>query len=1027
MEALPLLISFIFFMLGCSYGFFGSYVVLNNSKEKSYRLFFVLCTFMSVWAIGFALAVSAPDHETCLFWRRVSALGWGTFPGILLHYLLILTHRNKLLKQGWLYFLIYIPAAVIIYVFALSRNLAIIQYNLVSTSFGWINHLGNNIWDQFYNLYYFGCILVGLVLLADWTKNTQNQHNKKQGRFILLCFFVSLGIGIILEVFSQLFLTIAVFQLIPNIMYIVTPGIFYSIKKYGWVKMKAFSKDEIILNTASRKKIYDYLTGAFIAGSFLNIISQYFLEKRGDLTVILQFSSLLLIIGLAVQIIQRMAIVKKYQNKIILAILVAVIPVITLRFISSASMTIWAFPFILILIALVFNNRIAIVGITVSIFLTQILVFIINPQVIVNIDSKDHIVRIGLFGIGIWVAFFVNDLYVKRLKENTEQIKIQKMVAQVSTDFLNVNKENFDVITDKWLAKSGDIFDIDRACRCFFSEDKKRFNCKSEWRREGLGSHKKKHQDMAVADAPDWISEILANKVAYRFDKESKPGEKNDDDQDLHYCSNVTIAIPIAYKGDVRGFLAFSIDKEEKTISDKHKDLLEIIANLLADAMLKIESEKEIAYLAYYDQLTGRPNRLLFGERVAEQIEIAKKTEEMIGIIYLDIDSFKTVNDIMGHEGSSELLVQVSQKLVRSIKQTDTVCRFEGDGFLIMLSNISREKEVVKVTSRMTGLFKHAFIVNGQEFYISANAGVAIYPKDGETTEELIKNADIDMYKAKEKGKNNYVLCSLLIKEEVKLRNKLTSNLYHALENKELQVYYQPQVCLQTGKIVAVEALLRWNHPELGIILPKVIIPLAEQTGLINPIGEWVLKTACSQNKAWQDSGLPQVRIAVNISASQFGNPMLIGMIKKILKKADLKPKHLELELTENIAINKSSYVICILSELKKLGVYLSIDDFGTEYSSLSRLKGLPVDQLKIDKQFIDGVVGNEKDQAIVNTIIQLAKNLGINVIAEGAETEEQVNFLKENQCDTIQGFYYYHPLPADEMAAVLRQNGSTS
>lgn len=1022
MEILPLLVSLIFFMIGGSYIFFGSYVVLINSKEKSNRVFFVLCIFLSVWAVSFALSVMAVDMETSLFWRRVSALGWGTFPGILLHYFLILTHRNKLLKQWWIYLLIYIPAAVIIYVFALSRDLAIIQYNFVRTSFGWLNVPGNNIWERLYDVYYFGCILAVLGLLVEWSKKTKNQQHKKQARFILLCFSVSLGVGVLFELFSQRFSFTTILQILPNSMYIVTLCIFYSITKYGLVKMKPISIDEMILNTAARRKIYDYLTMAFIAGSLLNIISQYFLEKRGDLMAILQVSGLLLVIGLMIQIVQRVRPLKKQQNKIILVLLVAAIPVITLRFVSTASLTIWAFPFILILIVLVFNNRIAIVGITVSTFLTQILVFIITPQVIVKIDNSDHIVRIGLFGIAIWVAFFVNTLYIQRLKENTEQIKIQKMIAQVSADFLNVNEENFAAITNKWLKKSGDIFDVDRACLCFFNADKTSLSCTGEWYRKGCESQKENHQDLLVTDAPDFIHSILTNKVVYSFAKESETEEKNGAAAGTDNCSNVTVAIPISCRGDVRGFIAFNSYKEEKIINNKYTDMLEIITNLLADAMLKIESEREIHYRAYYDQLTGMPNRLLFSERTAAQIEISQKTGKMIGIIFLDIDSFKTINDSMGHEGGDKLLVQVSQKLVRTIKKTDMVSRFEGDQFLIMITDISSTKEVLKDANRITSLFNHAFIVNGQEFYISANLGISVYPTDGETASELIKNADIAMYKAKEKGKNQFVMCSTVMKEESNFKNKLTSHLYHALERDELVVHYQPQISLETGRIVAVEALLRWQHPELGLIQPKVIIPLAEQTGLINPIGEWVLRTACSQNKAWQEMGLPHVRIAVNISATQFRNPLLISQIKKLLKDTGLKPRYLELELTENIAINKASYIIGLLNGLKKLGIFISIDDFGTEYSSLSRLKLLSINQLKIDKQFIDGIVENEKDQAIVNTIILLAKNLGLSVIAEGAETEEQVNYLKENRCDTVQGFYYYQPMPAAEMTAVLSQ-----
>lgn len=1023
MEIQPLLVSFIFFVIGGSYLFFGSDLVLINSKEKSYRVFFVLCIFLSVWAVAFALAVSAPDRETCLFWRRVSALGWGIFPGIQLHYFLILTQRDKLLKQWWVYFLLYIPAVVMIYVFSLSQDLAIIQYNFIRTSYGWLNVPNSNIWDRLYDVYYFGGILMVLVMLVDWTRTNQNQQQKKQGRFIVWCFSVSFGVGILFRLLEQMFSLTTILQIIPNIMYIVTACIFYSIKKYGLVKMAPISTDEMILNKVTRRRIYDYLTVAFIAGSLLNIISQYFLEKRGDLMAILQFSSLLLVIGLLIQVIQRSQFLSKHQNRIILMILVTVIPVVTFRFISTASLTIWAFPFILMIIALVFNNRIAIVAIAVSIFLTQIMVFIIMPRAIVEINSNEHVVRIGLFGIGIWVAFFVNTLYVQRLKENTEQIKIQKMIAQVSADFLTVNSENFETITNKWLKKSGDIFDIDRACACFFSDDKTRLSCTGEWCKEGVESQKQCHQELLVAEAPDWIERILANKVVHCF-REAKQPQQKTEVRPPGSNSNVTMAIPITCRGDVRGFLAFSLSRAAAVIDDRYEDMLEIIANLLADAMLKIQSEEEIKYRAYYDQLTGMPNRLLFYKRVGAQIKSSENsgTGKMIGFIYLDIDSFRTVNDMMGHEGGDKLLVQVGQKLTQSVKKIDTVCRFEGDEFVIMLNNIAREKEVLKVANRITGLFKHAFIVNGQEFYISINAGISIYPKDGKNVEELIKNADIAMYKAKEKGKNNYVLCSAMIKEEVQFISKLTGDLYHALERDQLMVYYQPQVCLQTGRIEAVEALLRWQHPELGMIPPKVIIPLAEQTGLINPIGEWVLKTACHQNKLWQDNGLPQIRVAINISATQFRNPLLISQIKKLIKETGLKPKYLELELTENIAINKSSYIVGVLNGLKKLGLYISIDDFGTEYSSLSRLKLLPMDQIKIDKQFIDGIAENEKDQAIVNTIIRLAKNLGLSVVAEGVETQAQINFLKEQKCDTVQGFFYHKPMPAAEIEQLLQQ-----
>ena len=1013
MEILPLIFSLLFFIICGSYIFFGSYIVSVNAKEKSNRVFFVLCIFLGVWTFSLAMSISAVDIETCFFWHRVSALGWCCFAGLLLHFFLILTKKQRLLKKWWIYFLIYTPAAFFIYIFALSHDLAILQYNLINTPYGWLNRGENNLWNVLYYIYYYSFIAVGLGVLWHWGEYSSDKRNKQTARIILCGFSISLFIGFVMQILgNELFLTGAT-QKVSNVMFFAILAMFYSIKKYKLVRMPPINIDEIILNKSNRTKIYNYLSGCFIAGSFLNIISRCFIEEQADLISILTFSGLLLAISFVIQIAQRAKPLKKYQNYIIMVLIGLSIPVITFEFISIASPTIWAFPFILIIVGLVYNNRIALVGITVSIFLTQILVFIIKPQAIVEIDSSAYLVRIGLFGIGVWVAFFVNKIYVQRLKQNADQIKIQKLISEFSTDFLNVSAVNFDEKSAKWLHKSGALFNIDRACICYFNEDKSSISCQQEWCNEGVESQKEARQDLPVEAAPAWIKSIIANKIVHNFNRGDNLEERPND---------VIIAIPISCKGQVRGFLTFEIKTEKDELILEYEGLLEIIANVLADALMKIDAEHEINYRAYYDQLTGLPNRLLFNDRLNQEIELSKQNGKMIGIVFLDIDSFKTVNDTMGHEGGDKMLVQVSQKLVRSIKNTDTVCRFEGDEFVIMLNNISREKEVLKIADRITGLFKHAFMVNGQEFYISANAGIANYPKDGETAEELIKNADIAMYKAKEKGKNSYVLCSSIIKEEVNFKNKLTGNLHHALENHELRVYYQPQICLATGKIVAVEALLRWQHPELGLILPKVIIPLAEQTGLINPIGEWVLKTACRQTKSWQELGLPPIRIAINISATQFRNPLLISQMKKLFKETDLKPRYLELELTENIAINKSSYIVSVLNGLKKLGLYISIDDFGTEYSSLSRLKLLPMDQIKIDKQFIDGIAENEKDQAIVNTIIQLAKNLGLNVIAEGVETQAQIDFLKAQQCDTVQGFFYHKPMPAAEIEAVLRQ-----
>lgn len=337
-----------------------------------------------------------------------------------------------------------------------------------------------------------------------------------------------------------------------------------------------------------------------------------------------------------------------------------------------------------------------------------------------------------------------------------------------------------------------------------------------------------------------------------------------------------------------------------------------------------------------------------------------------------------------------------------------------------MLNNIGSVQDIVSITEKIMCLFHHTYIIGGQEFLVTASAGIAVYPTDGTNAEKLIKNADIAMYKAKEQGKNQYLLCTTGMKDEVLLKMKLISSLYRALDRDELVLYYQPQVCTETKKIIGLEALIRWNHPEMGMLAPGLFMNLAEQTGLIIPIGEWVLKTACIQLKEWLDAGFSPIRMAVNVSIVQFRNPNFVSQIHDILRDTETNPKNVELEITESIAIHESEYIVHVLNDLKKLGVSISIDDFGTEYSSLSRLTILPIDRLKMDIQFVRGIDAGNKERAIVISIINLAQNLGLKVIAEGVENTLQFDFLAQKQCDEIQGFYFYRPSSAKDIESLL-------
>jgi diguanylate cyclase (GGDEF)-like protein len=464
------------------------------------------------------------------------------------------------------------------------------------------------------------------------------------------------------------------------------------------------------------------------------------------------------------------------------------------------------------------------------------------------------------------------------------------------------------------------------------------------------------------------------------------------------------------------------LEENQHQIIENEKTLKLANENLENEVLERKKIEEKIKHIAYHDYLTGLPNRLSFTEQLNHAIHVADRTVKVVSIMFLDLDGFKMINDTMGHSAGDELLKKVSDRLVKTLRNTDIIARIGGDEFIIMIECIENIKDVKFIADKIIKSFIKPFIIEGQDCFISTSIGVSIYPIDGENAEVLIKNADIAMYKAKEGGKNKYVLCTPLMKDSINETLNITNKLYRAMENNELELYYQPQVNSYTNEIVGAEALLRWKNSELGMISPSKFILLAEQTGLIKPIGEWVLRTACKQNKIWQNVGYPKIRIAVNISVKQFEDRSLLTAIEDVLKETEMEPKYLEIEITESIIMKEKEYVIATLNKLREMGIQIAIDDFGTEYSSLSYLKNLPANRIKIAMPFVHGINVNNKDESITKAIIVLAKNMNMGLIAEGVETQAQLEFLTQRLCDEIQGYYFYKPMPASEMEKLLKE-----
>lgn len=468
------------------------------------------------------------------------------------------------------------------------------------------------------------------------------------------------------------------------------------------------------------------------------------------------------------------------------------------------------------------------------------------------------------------------------------------------------------------------------------------------------------------------------------------------------------------------------VNQENQKMKERLRELEEtynsslLTLNDLTSKCDELNRNKEsMKKLAYTDYLTELPNRTAFTEML-DNIMITLRTEETIAIMDIDLDNFKNINDSLGHSYGDELLIDVTYRLKQALDQNDYLARIGGDEFILLSQNLSDTLEFEDKIKKIKNVFSYPFVLSTKEYFVTVSIGVAFAPKDGRTSQSIIKNVDSAMYVAKANGKNTHAYFDYSFNQKLTEKIETQSELRKALERDEFVLFYQAQMNLETKKVVGFEALIRWNHPTKGLVFPDEFIYLAEETGLIIPIGKWVIKTACMQLKQWSEE-YPDITMAVNLSGRQFKDREVVKLVYDVIEETGINPKNLELEITETIALDDIEYTIATIHELKKIGVNFSLDDFGTGYSSMNYLKRLPVSNLKIDKSFLNTVMEDTCDQKIIQTIITLARNLDLFVIAEGVESCDQEEFLKEANCDKAQGFLYSKPVPKDMAVQFLK------
>lgn len=466
------------------------------------------------------------------------------------------------------------------------------------------------------------------------------------------------------------------------------------------------------------------------------------------------------------------------------------------------------------------------------------------------------------------------------------------------------------------------------------------------------------------------------------------------------------------------------VEASIRAISNTSYSNEDLILVVMRDIRGRKEIEQKIYHLAYHDPLTNFPNRRSFMIKLRDEILNRRKTKEKMAILFIDLDNFKSINDQWGHDMGDLVLKEAAIMIQSSICPSDVAARLGGDEFMVMLKSIRDDQDTINVVQSILKKFQSPLFVDGQEFIITCSIGIANYPEHGRSSEELMKNADDALYSVKGQGKNNFIIFNKSIENKTLERRLLENALRKAIKKQEFYLEYQPKLNISTNEIIGMEALVRWNHPDLGTIPPVKFISLAESTGLIIPLGEWILRESCRQTKEWQEKGYPQLRVSVNVSVRQFEDPYFIEKIKRILHEIGLDPHWLEIELTESVFADLK-HTVPILEEIRNLGIHISVDDFGTGYSSLSYIKHLPIDTLKVDQSFIKDVHLNHQSKAIVSAVIHLAETIGLNVIAEGIETLEHVEALSKDGLKFGQGYFYSRPLRCEAFEEFVTNNAS--
>ncbi len=1024
MDIRPLIASAAFFGASCFYHSVGLYALNINYKRRKNQFFFVLSVVLTIWTLSFSFAIQADSAKEALFWYQFSTLGWGTFYSFLFHFYHFSAYPQR--KRGRLFYLFtYLPTLFNVIVFMFLGAFSTDQFTVVKNCWGWTYLLSFN-WLNVYLVAYI-LLFFSLSLRAFYMayKRAKDSRSKWVDFELDLYLMFAMVVMVAVDIFIR-YTEFPFINLICLWMIIPTLRIFYIIKRPDFLDFKRREKSDKIVGTDVRNMIFEMVGFVYVLTAYL-AYGTFFLSRNIELNYLLVLSAIFYCMGVSHFIIKKL--IAKTENQYLFMTLLASLSMFlsAIIYYEDGGITIWAIYFFFIMITSLFDSLIYCYIVTGVLALVQLLYWYLLPRYNVLIDCTDYLFRI-LIIFGVWlIVQYIHRLYHKKTREYNYQKLIQETLTELSHNLLDVNLDNYQAKFQYSLALWNGRFNYSDSYIYVFSEDKQSGTLVLHQNGDNFCSQKTESEQVEYAILQDYLLDIGDFKNGNSIfieDIELLP-DKVAEFKSVLRAKGVLgfYALPIIVNGDAGGLLYFEFNEARDYIF--HYDYKKVLSNLLSDSLQTIAFQKRMFKDANIDQVTGLYTRAHLTHELQRIIEQSTEEQRHV-LIVLDLDNFKNTNDIFGHFIGDKALHKIGVALRSICSKGDLIARFGGDEFMIFSTDSEDEQQTYAFVEAILNAFKTPIYIDSQEINLSASIGVAVYPQDGKNMETLIKNADLAMYESKKMGKNRYHFCSDDAKRQTMENALYKDHLLNALDNDEFKLVYQPQINLKTGKISGAEALLRWDSPEFGSILPHKFIPILEHTGFIIEVGEWIIKSVIEQYLRMRQIGLPDFSISINLSYVQLQNKNFCERIAEIIQFYDVNPSFLELEILEKDIFAERSDFSEILLKIKSLGCRIAIDDFGIEFSSLNRLQLLQVDRLKIDRSFVEGIGVDNKKESVVDVIIELAKTFGFKSIAEGVETKAQMDYLRSRSCEDVQGYYNGQPLTPNEFVAFISDKVDT-